>query len=89
MKGKWPKPATSEAEFTDFVDALEAAHRELPGHSFGKLIQAATVIRAGYWPGTLKQVTNQDLQRGLEALIPDPDETNWVIPEDEVESTYV
>ena len=87
MKGRWPKQDNDD--FDNLVIALDNARDALPEWSFGKLIQAATIIQAGYWPGTLKHVTNAELMKGLKALIPDPDEADWVIPEDEVESTYV
>lgn len=84
MKGRWPRP-DEEIAPEDLMIALDNASLALPGWSYGKLIQAATIIQAGYWPQTLKQVTDAELLKGLIALVPIEGEEDWVVPDEENE----
>lgn len=82
MKGRWPKPADDET-FDQIIEALKLAHGAVPQFSVGKLVQAAVVIQAGFWPGTLHQSPDAELLKGLTALVPIEDEADWNIEENE------
>ena len=61
-----------------FEIALRNAQAQLPDKSIGRLLEMSATIMTGTLRQRSSGVSDDDLIRGLTALIPDDDEEEWI-----------